>query len=143
LADLQAEIESLKRHVATVEDRDIESLGALEGAEAEAQAAAAERDALEATWRSEQAALRGRLDQLAGEIAVLDTQRRAQAEYVPAETLKMYDRLRIAHQGRALARLERNLCTGCRISLPANLVTRARAGSTLVQCPNCERILVV
>ena len=41
-----------------------------------------------------------------------------------------------------MAKLDRNLCLGCRISLPANFVTKARAGNTLVQCPNCERMLV-
>jgi predicted nucleic acid-binding Zn-ribbon protein len=33
-------------------------------------------------------------------------------------------------------------CSGCRISLPMNLIQRAR-GDELVQCVNCERILYV
>jgi predicted nucleic acid-binding Zn-ribbon protein len=40
-----------------------------------------------------------------------------------------------------MARLDRNLCLGCRISLPVSTVNRARAGAVVVQCPNCERIL--
>jgi predicted nucleic acid-binding Zn-ribbon protein len=55
--------------------------------------------------------------------------------------LRTYNHIRIAHQGRALAKLDRNLCTGCRISLPTNVVNKARTGNALVQCPNCERIL--
>ena len=40
-----------------------------------------------------------------------------------------------------MAKLDRDLCTGCRISLPTNMVNKARSGNALVQCPNCERIL--
>ena len=142
LADLQADVEQLKRHLSTLEDRDIEALGAVESADAEARTAAAERETAHAAWKAEQEELQERIAELRTEIAEFDAQRADQAEYIPADTLKMYDRLRMAHNGRALARLDRNLCTGCRISLPVNLVTRARGGSALVQCPNCERILV-
>jgi predicted nucleic acid-binding Zn-ribbon protein len=142
LADMQADIEQLKRQLSAVEDREIEALSAVESAEGEALVAASERDATEAAWDAEQGELRERMARLRDEIAESEEQRREQAEYVSPADLKMYDRLRAAHSGRALARLDRNLCTGCRISLPTNVVTRARSGSTLVQCPNCERILV-
>jgi len=142
LSDLQADVDQLKRQLSALEDRDIEALGGVETAESDARAADAERQATEEAWRTEQQELRDRMAQLRGEVSDFDEQRKRQAEYVPADTLKMYDRLRMAHNGRALARLDRNLCTGCRISLPVNLVTRARGGSALVQCPNCERILV-
>ncbi len=143
LADLQADIDGLKRHVSAIEDRDLEALGAVETAEGEARAAADELSALETSWREEEAELRERIDRLGAEVAVLDARRTEQAGGIDQDLLRTYDRLRVAHQGRGAAKLERNLCTGCRISLPTNLVNRARAGNTLVQCPNCERILVV
>ncbi len=142
LADIQADIDQLKRQLSAAEDRDLDALSSVESAESEARAAAEERDTLDAAWTEEQAALRERMEELRHEIAESEEQRRDQAGYVEAGDLKMYDRLRAAHNGRALARLDRNLCLGCRISLPVNLVSKARSGSTLVQCPNCERILV-
>ena len=142
LADIQADIEQLKRQLSSAEDRDLDALSTVENAESEARVAAGERDALETAWNEEQAELRKRMTDLRGEIAESEEQRRDQAEYVGPGDLKMYDRLRAAHNGRALARLDRNLCLGCRISLPVNLLSKARSGSTLVQCPNCERILV-
>jgi predicted nucleic acid-binding Zn-ribbon protein len=142
LGDLQADIDQLKRHLAAIEDRDLEALAAAETAEREARTAGAEHEAIDAAWREEQGELAARIERLTSEIAVYDEQRRDRAEYIDANLLKTYDRLRVAHSGRAMAKLDRNLCTGCRISLPTNLVNKARAGSALAQCPNCERILI-
>ncbi len=141
LADLQADVDQLKRQLSSTEDRDLEALGAAEDAAAEAKAAAAGADALERAWREEQKELASRAGRLDAEIAELEEQRNSQAQDVDADVLRVYDHIRRAHQGRGVAKLDRNLCLGCRISLPTNIVNRARAGSTLVQCPNCERIL--
>lgn len=141
LGDLQADIDQLKRHLASIEDRDLEALGAVETAERETGVAASERAATEAAWTEEQSELSERVARLTVEIDEYGATRSDQAEYIDADLLKTYDRLRTAHQGKAMAKLDRNLCTGCRISLPTNVVNKARAGSALVQCPNCERIL--
>jgi predicted nucleic acid-binding Zn-ribbon protein len=142
LGDLQADIDQLKRHLSAIEDRDLEALGAVESADGAARAAAAELASVESAWNEEQSDLTERAQRLTGEVAIYDAERRERAGEIDPETLKAYDRLRAAHQGRAMAKLDRNLCTGCRISLPTNVVNKARAGSALVQCPNCERILI-
>ncbi len=141
LGDLQADIDQLKRHLATIEDRDLDALAAVEAAERETRAAAGEREATEAAWNEEQSDLRERVARLSREIDEYSAIRSDQAEYIDGDLLKSYDRLRAAHQGKAMAKLDRNLCTGCRISLPTNVVNKTRAGNALVQCPNCERIL--
>jgi predicted nucleic acid-binding Zn-ribbon protein len=142
LAGLQADIDQLKRHLSSIEDRDLEALSALEATEAESREASGTASAVEAEWRTEQSVLGDRVSALRGEVVALTGRRESQAAQMSDDVLRMYDRLRAAHQGRALARLARNLCTGCRISLPTNLVTRARAGYAIVHCPNCERILI-
>ena len=142
LADLQADIEQLKRQLSAVEDRDLEALASVEESDRAAAASTGELEALEGAWAEEQMELRERIGRLRGEIAVDDRRRHEQAERVAEGALRDYDRLRAARNGRALAKLDRNLCLGCRISLPQNTVTRARGGSALVHCPNCERILV-
>jgi hypothetical protein len=141
LADLQADIDQLKRHLSAVEDRDLEALAQLETAENAHRSAAAELAAMEAAWNEEQAEMTALMKTLAVEIAEHDVVRADEAVEIAADTLKTYDHIRIARQGRALAKVDRNLCLGCRISLPTNVVNKARAGNVLVQCPNCERIL--
>lgn len=141
LSDLQHEIDQLKRHLAQVEDRNLEAMSVVEQAEAELSAAEQHLAALEAEWQAEQRALTEKIDRLREEIAAYEEERAERSAYVDNETLQRYEHIRRAHQGRGVARLDRNLCTGCRISLPVSIVNRARSGSTIVQCPNCERIL--
>lgn len=142
LKDLQEEIEQLKRHLTAVEDRDLEAMTALELATAALHAAEEELSSTESAWSEEQAELGERIERLRGEIAEREASRAAHAENIAPDLLLTYDRLRASHQGKGVAKLDRNLCMGCRISLPVNLVNRARAGTTLTQCPNCERILI-
>ena len=142
LKDLQEEIDQLRRHVSAVEDRDLEAMASMDTATAELRAAEEELSSAESAWNDEQAELTERIERLRREIAEHEASHRAHAENIAADLLRTYDRLRASHQGKGVAKLDRNLCMGCRISLPVNLVNRARAGSTLTQCPNCERILI-
>jgi len=141
LSDLQADIDQLKRHLSAVEDRDIEALSAVEAAQAEANNADAEQAAIEQAWSAEQAELRDRIERATVEIAQHERDRAERAASVEPDLLSRYDHIRRVHQGRGVAQLDRSLCLGCRISLPVSIVNRARSGGTLVQCPNCERIL--
>lgn len=141
LSDLQADVDQLKHQLSTVEDRDLAALAALETAQAEISAAEAELASMEQAWQAEQTGLRGQVKTLSAEIATHDAQRAEQAAAIDKELLAHYDHIRRAHQGRGVAKLDRNLCLGCRISLPVSTVNKARAGNTIVQCPNCERIL--
>lgn len=143
LSDLQADIDQIKRHISAVEDRDLEALGALEEVEAQAASARAALAELESAWQAEQSELTERSERLAADIVRLEEDRREQAARVGPDLLGRYEHIRRTHQGRGVAKLDRNVCQGCRISLPVSLVNRARAGNAVVQCPNCERILHV
>ncbi|MBI4311307.1 MAG: hypothetical protein HY681_05940 [Chloroflexi bacterium] len=58
--------------------------------------------------------------------------------------LAQYERLRSAKQGRAMAKVEREMCNGCRITLPARDIQRARmAKDQPALCPSCGRMLFV
>lgn len=141
LADLQHDIEQHKRQLSSIEDLDIEALSAVESAENARKETQSRLDAMERAWREEQEELNARIAQLTQEIAGYDAERRDQAADIEPDILRTYEHVRRAHQGRGVARLDRNLCLGCRISLPTSTVNKARAGNALVQCPNCERIL--
>jgi predicted nucleic acid-binding Zn-ribbon protein len=143
LADLQHDIDQHRRQLSAIEDQDIEALSAVDAAERELRDAQARLDALELAWREEQADLTERIERLTAEVVGYDAERSEQAADIEGGLLGTYDHVRRAHQGRGVARLDRNLCLGCRISLPISTVNKARAGNALVQCPNCERILCV
>lgn len=71
----------------------------------------------------------------------LSGQRQGIAGTVPPPDLRLYDQLLATKQGRALARMERATCQGCRINLPMMVQQRVRSDQELVQCPSCGRIL--
>jgi hypothetical protein len=141
LSDLQADIDQLKRHLSALEDRDLEALTALEAAQAAHAQAEADLASIERDWSAEQAELRERIERVGAEITSYEAERADVGGGIEKDLLSRYEHVRRAHQGRGVAKLDRNLCLGCRISLPVSIVNRARQGSVVVQCPNCERIL--
>lgn len=143
LADLQQEVDSLKRRRSELEDQALE---AMDGQEQAQQALAEGQRSLKQIsddCAAEQEELRGRQASLNEAIGALEGQRSEQGERIDGELLRLYDQLRTTRQGRAVAKVEGGACQGCRISLPINLVQRARSGSDVVQCSSCERVLYV
>ncbi len=78
---------------------------------------------------------------LDGEVADLDGRRQGVTAKIPAVDLRLYASQYGAKQGRAVAKVERTLCQGCRVNLPAIVVQRVRGAQNLIQCPSCGRIL--
>lgn len=143
LADLQRDVESLKRRRSELEDQALEAMEALEQAQQALSDAQAQLAQLTESCRAEQERLRGRQASLEAEIASLESRRAEQATHIDGSLLHLYDRLSATRQGRAVAKVEGGACQGCRISLPMNVLQRARSGHELVQCGSCERILYV
>jgi hypothetical protein len=143
LEDLQRDLESLRRRQSELEDRALEAMETLETAQrAHDEAQAALREAQEAR-AAEERALRDRQAALDREARELEERRAAHAASIDARLLALYDRLAGMRGGRAVAKVAGGACQGCRISLPMNLIQRARSGGEPVQCSSCERILYV
>ena len=141
LVGFQQDVDSLKARQRELEDRDLEAMSAVE--EVERALAEAERQLLdmETGWQAEQESLRQQRDGLRQEIQELEQSRSGQESTIDAEMIRQYESLRALHQGRAVAKVERGICQGCRITLPMHVLQRARKGNHLVQCTSCERIL--
>jgi hypothetical protein len=141
LMGFQQDVDSLKGRQRELEDGTLEAMSSVE--EAEAGLTEAERwlSEVEARWQEEQESLFRQRDVLQGEIPDLEGRRSRQVTTIDAEVMRQYDALRAAHQGRAVAKVERGICQGCRITLPMHIVQKARRSNLLVQCTNCERIL--
>lgn len=143
LEDLQRDVESLKRRRSELEDRALEAMEVLDQAQQALDDAQRELEGLTESTGAEQEDLRGRQASLEAEIALLERQRDEQATRIDSGLLQLYDRLFAIRQHRPVAKVEGGACQGCRISLPMNLLQRARSGSDVVQCSSCERILYV
>ena len=62
---------------------------------------------------------------------------------VDKESLTLYERLLAAREGVALAELEGKICQGCHMEVPSNLYVKVARGTSLAQCPSCDRIFYI
>jgi predicted nucleic acid-binding Zn-ribbon protein len=143
LEDLQKDIESLRRRRLQLDDNALNAMEALEVAQAALLAAQTDLDEVGRTVGAEQVELAERKDQLDEELAELESLRLERAPAIDNSLMSLYTRLAANKQKRAIAKVEGGACGGCRISLPMNLITRARSSNEIVQCSSCERILYV
>lgn len=72
--------------------------------------------------------------------AILE-QRKIKAEEVASELMSKYEILRSRRNGMAVVPVTKGVCQGCFMSVRPQLFNEIIKGSTLVTCPNCQRIL--
>jgi hypothetical protein len=143
LSDLDADLRSLKAQVVKREDTLLGLLVDIDDAEKQQQAANSTLQEMEGGWKRGQEALLSEKAQIEPEVASLQARRDKQAPAIDAASMRLYQLLRERYAGRAVARLERGMCQGCRITLPMSVLSKARSGTGLIQCVSCERILLV
>ncbi len=142
LSDIQKEVDSLKARRGILDDDGLTTLDRIEAAGKAIREAALRLQRVEAAWNTEQERLRSERSVAEQESARLEQDRLSRSQGMDASSLDLYEMLRQMRQGRAVARIERGSCQGCRITLPTHVVQRVRGQVKLVQCPSCERILV-
>ena len=99
--------------------------------------------AIESARDAERPGLVERESRLTAEFAELHRAREEAAPLLPADTLSTYESLLRTKNGHAVARVERSVCEGCRMTLPSMEVQRAKLSSRVALCGNCGRILYV
>ncbi len=141
LQDLQNDVAALKRHLSTLEDRQIDAMIASETAAADLLSARANlavgldgRDAQSKDLRQEQETLKNDLDRLYVE-------RNAVAGAIPPTELGLYDQLRQQRRGIAVAVIGDNACGACGSTLSLAQIQSARSSGQMTLCPSCGRIL--
>ncbi|GHE24521.1 hypothetical protein Shyd_27030 [Streptomyces hydrogenans] len=78
------------------------------------------------------------------ESATVVKEREVVAGTVPADLLKLYDKLREQQGGVGAARLYQRKCEGCHIELNITELNEVRSAAkdAVLRCENCRRILV-
>ena len=142
LTDLQKEFDSLKQRRDKLDEQGLALMDSVESASRTLEEARAEVERVESEWRDDQTHLLQSKAKAESELEGLDQQRDQRTKGMDAAALGLYEHLRETKQGRGVARVERGICQGCRVTLPTHLGQRLRIGRDLIQCPRCERILV-
>jgi predicted nucleic acid-binding Zn-ribbon protein len=141
LQALQEDLEMLLRQRRELEDQDLAVMEEVEAAGAALGAARSRLDEYTSSYHTEHTRLVEREGELVQRREQLQANRERRAARIDPQRRGLYDRLRTARRGIAVVRVERGVCTGCRITLPTTVQQRARSGMQAVQCTSCERIL--
>ncbi|MGW7523975.1 zinc ribbon domain-containing protein [Streptomyces sp. NPDC054783] len=144
LSNLQHEIVSLAKRQGDLEDVVLEVMERREAAqervsELTERVASVQSKIDDASGRRD-AAFEG----IDGEVATVTKEREVIAAGIPADLLKLYDKLRGQQGGIGAAKLYARTCQGCRQELAITELNeiRAAAPDTVARCENCRRILV-
>jgi predicted nucleic acid-binding Zn-ribbon protein len=141
---LQADLESLKRRQAALEDEVLELMEKIEPLDAALAISIVDLESVREERERTKAALAAAQAAIDAELAAVAESRVQLAAAVSSEMLKSYEELRPQYGGIAIARLVGPTCQGCFLSLAAAEVDelRRRPADELVYCPDCGRILV-
>lgn len=142
LTDLQKEVDLLKKRRGALDDQGLSLIDRVEESAQSLERARERLREVQQGWEQDIADLKATRERAGREVAQLEEERKRRTAAMERSLLGLYEALRPKKAGRAVARIERGACQGCRLSLPTHIVQRARSSSAVVQCPSCERILV-
>jgi hypothetical protein len=141
LQDLQREVASLKRHLETLEERELEAMVNAETTENELQAAKEKLESVKSNLSDQNRDLTQESDILKKDYERLQSERNAVMSDITEKAIHAYDQLRKQKRGIAVTTLSDNSCASCGTALTPSLQQNARSSSQLFNCPTCGRIL--
>ena len=141
LQDLQKDVASLKRHLGTLEERELEAMIAAETAEKELQTAQADLERVQSNLKEQHKDLTSESETLRKHLERLHSERQAVVTDIAGQTLNVYDQLRKQKRGLAITTIADNSCEACGTTLTPSQQQTARSTSQLFHCPTCGRIL--
>ena len=142
LADIQSEITSLKRRQGNLEDALLEAMVYGEEAEATVETCRATLMKTEARWQSDQSGFEQTLSELEARSGEAQEERAEVRQTVAADELKLYDKVHTRFGPITVATLRDGVCGYCAVAPSSTKLARIRSGRELLQCSNCDRILL-
>jgi predicted nucleic acid-binding Zn-ribbon protein len=145
LQALQADIEQLRRHRRTLEDRELEVMERREQLDAAVGALDDELTAARADLERHRADLAAAEAEIGAELGTETTAREQIAAKLDRDLVALYERCRAAAPGGVgAARLVGLTCQGCHLTIPSTEAERVRKApeGTIAHCDNCGCILV-
>ena len=141
LQDLQKDVASLKRHLETLEERQLEAMVNADKTETELQAANERLESVRSNLSNQNRDLTQESEILKKDHERLQSERSAVMSDITKQAISAYDQLRKQKRGIAVTALNDNSCASCGTTLTPSLQQNARSASQLFNCPTCGRIL--
>jgi len=141
LQDLQNEVAALKRHLETLEDRQLEAMLEEESTEQAHQAAIEKMERVKTRLADQNKTLTTEQSNLNKDLERLDAERSAALSPLAPNLLTVYDQLRKDKRGLAIATASDGACAACGTTLTPAQLQSARSTAQITYCPTCGRIL--
>jgi hypothetical protein len=135
------EIEGEEANIRQIEDRLLEKMLEAEELEKLIQEAASRLDSEQARVAAEVKRLQTLRQADEEERDRLLAQRQQDAGALPSEILDLYERVRKARRGVALAEVREGCCTACNVRLRPQVYNEVQTSESIVTCESCNRIL--
>lgn len=142
LEQMQRRMDQLAAEKRKLEDQTINLMESIENQEIALDDCEARLAGKKEELRSGEKALRKEVAGCESELLALSSKRVALAETIEGKLLDRYTLLAGKTQGRALARVNGDLCGGCRVFISSALRGHLYNPSAMVYCENCGRLLV-
>jgi predicted nucleic acid-binding Zn-ribbon protein len=141
LQDLQMDVASLKRHLITLEERQLEAMITAETTEQELQRIKNDLEQVQSDRQGQYQDLTQESETLQKNLERLHSERQAVVTDIASQALNVYDQLRKQKRGLAISTIADNSCEACGTTLTPSQQQNARSTSRLFHCPTCGRIL--
>ena len=141
LIPFQQDLEILKAQRSDQEDKLLALMMDVDSLQQDVVLKKSDFEKIERDWHENQQKLSNQQAELEAELAELKQKRDMLASQIDSASLNLYEEMRRAKQGHAVAKVMQGRCQGCRISLSVSDQQKARMGQELAQCSNCGRIL--
>jgi predicted nucleic acid-binding Zn-ribbon protein len=138
---LLTEIEAVKKEKEELEDGIIQKMSQVEAAEAAIAAGKEKSGEIKGRLSARRRELDGKLKALDGEIGVRQQKREALIVRVPANIIKLYDRIMHSRMSRAIVAVRHGSCSGCFAHIPLQKVADIRKNTGIMTCDHCGRML--
>jgi len=142
LEQMQLRMEQLASEKKKVEDRILELMEKVEEEEAEIKDLTEKLEKVKNELADMESKLNAELEELNGILSEKMTEREKLAEKIDDIYLKKYNMLAEKHHGRALARVDNDICGGCRVFISGAQRGRLYNEDAMVYCENCGRLLI-
>jgi len=142
LQDMQNEIVSLKKRNQELEDTLLETMMAVDTAEADLKASTAALETIRAQFELANKSLIDEQKRLKAEGSALLKNREQLLPTIDANTLKVYNNLRPRKNNQPVSVLVNQSCSVCRVQQDLHVIQAVRKGESLTYCSSCGRIII-
>lgn len=141
LQDLQMDVASLKKHLVTLEERELEAMVRAEETQNALDTANEKLQEVQAKLKDQNKDLTSESETLGKDLERLEPERQAVIGNLEEAFLKTYELLRGQKNGVAVASMDENSCSACGTNFTQSQHQSARSISQLFNCPTCGRII--